>query len=320
MEKVPYLILELSHFNNLSRGTFSASNFSIFFIFQRFNFFFAMAINALLVILPNVDDEQNSKTAFKNWYLRTFNGDEFILWILCLVLLFSYLLTTVMWFYFQFRIKKQSLLLKRKQKNDKKKASGEEVAPNNWFFGGVKLTWKIIFQSYLINLLVMITMMILGLTRSKLYLSVVLLDIVTISPSLKNIVKSLSFNIKSLLSTVSLILILVLSFTSITYFTSLRENYIFLEDNTLNLCENYFQCFITMANFGVRSGGGIGDLLLYPNYSTHRGFFYSRTIFDFVFFSIVVMIMLSIVSAMIIDSFTELREIRDEKGKPLSIL
>lgn len=176
------------------------------------------------------------------------------------------------------------------------------------------MTWKIVFESYLVNLIIFIAMVVLGLTRSKLYLSIVLFDIVTISPSLKNISKSLSFNLKSLLSTVSLILILVLSFTSITYFTSLRENYVFLEDDTLDLCENFLQCFITLTNFGVRSGGGIGDLLLYPNFSTDTGFFFARTFFDFAFFSIVVMVMLSIISAMIIDSFTELREQRDEKG------
>jgi inositol 1,4,5-triphosphate receptor type 3 len=32
-DEVPYLMLELNHFNQLSRGTFKASNFSVFFIF-----------------------------------------------------------------------------------------------------------------------------------------------------------------------------------------------------------------------------------------------------------------------------------------------
>ena len=265
--------------------------------------------------MPNIDDESVSKTAFKKWQVSKLGGNEIFVWILCLILLASYLFTTFLWFYFQFGIKKRSLQLKREEKNERKKQSGEKVKQTSSFFEFFRLSGKIIFDTYLINLLIYITAVILGITLSKLFLSLVLLDIVTISPSLKSISKSLSFNLNSLLSAVALIMIMVLSFTSITYFTKMRDNYVFLEDDTLNLCENFFQCFITLTNFGVRSGGGIGDLLLYPNFSTRRNFFYSRTIFDYAFFSLVVMIMLSIIGAMIIDSFTELREQRNEKGK-----
>jgi hypothetical protein len=70
-----------------------------------------------------------------------------------------------------------------------------------------------------------------------------------------------------------------------------------------------------MVSFGLRSGGGIGDQVLYPNESQNPSQFIYRTIFDFAFFTVVIMILLSIVKAMIIDSFSELREERETKGK-----
>lgn len=119
MDEVPYLMLELNHFNTLSRGKFSASNFSIFFIFQRFNFFFALLINALLVILPNIDDENTTKSAFKGWRFSEFSGSEKFVWVLGLILLFSYSVTIFLWFHFSYSIKKKSLELEREEKEEK---------------------------------------------------------------------------------------------------------------------------------------------------------------------------------------------------------
>ena len=43
---------------------------------------------------------------------------------------------------------------------------------------------------------------------------------------------------------------------------------------------------------GALKGGGVGDLLLYPNYSAGEAEFYERSVFDFMFFAVVVMILL----------------------------
>lgn len=66
MSVVPYVMIELVHFNLLSRGFFGTSNYSIFFVFQRVIFLFSLLINTLVVVMPNLDDEIQSRIAFKN--------------------------------------------------------------------------------------------------------------------------------------------------------------------------------------------------------------------------------------------------------------
>lgn len=313
IENVPFLMLELEHFNKLSRGPFSA-NFSIFFILQRFNFYFSLLLNVLLMLLPGISDESVSGTAFVSF--GALSGGEKVIYILAWMLFASFGFTLVIWTYFSCGLKLRIIKLQENKSEEEQLLDGEKEKRNT-FINFFVVSWKLLVESYLINILFLITMNLLGIFVSKLFFSFCLLDIVTISPSLKNIQKSILLNANALVVTVSFILILVFGFSSVTYFTKLRENYIFLEDDGLNLCYNFFQCFITLVNFGVRSGGGIGDLLLYPNYSEKTSDFLYRTIFDYLFFAIVVMILLSIVSAIIIDSFTELREMRDLKGKKL---
>lgn len=99
---------------------------------------------------------------------------------------------------------------------------------------------RVLFETYLFNLCLIITAIILGLTVSKLFLSFTLFDVLTISPSLSTITRSLGFNTKPLLITIFLILILIVSFTSITYYTNIKDSYVFLQENDLNICVNYF--------------------------------------------------------------------------------
>lgn len=62
-----------------------------------------------------------------------------------------------------------------------------------------------------------------------------------------------------------------------------------------------------MIGFGLRSGGGIGDVILYPDYQTETTEYLERFVFDFMFFAIVILIYFNILSGIIIDTFGELR-------------
>jgi hypothetical protein len=60
-------------------------------------------------------------------------------------------------------------------------------------------------------------------------------------------------------------------------------------------------------NYGLRMGGGIGDVLAWVSYTT-KDQYYLRFIFDLGFFLIVVIILLNIIFGIIIDTFAQLRD------------
>ena len=68
-----------------------------------------------------------------------------------------------------------------------------------------------------------------------------------------------------------------------------------------------FHCFCSTVNYGLRMGGGIGDVLAPQSYLTKTEY-YLRVVFDLSFFLIVVIILLNIIFGIIIDTFAELRD------------
>ena len=68
-----------------------------------------------------------------------------------------------------------------------------------------------------------------------------------------------------------------------------------------NECDTMWSCVLFTLNFGMRSGGGIGDVLRGGGDGASRGA--GRMIYDLSFFVAIPVIMLSIVSAIIVDAF-----------------
>lgn len=67
-------------------------------------------------------------------------------------------------------------------------------------------------------------------------------------------------------------------------------------------------CFLTHLDYGLRTDGGIGYWLTDANYFDNRGYFVGRFFYEMGFFVAVIVILLSIVFGIIIDTFAELRE------------
>jgi len=74
----------------------------------------------------------------------------------------------------------------------------------------------------------------------------------------------------------------------------------------LNICENMLECFVQFVNFGLRNGGGIGDVMTSSDWHENNAIF--RILYDSSFFFIVIIILMNIIFGIIIDTFGELRE------------
>ena len=120
---------------------------------------------------------------------------------------------------------------------------------------------------------------------------------------MNNVIKSVTKNSKSILLTAILALILVYMFSIIGYLIFWDQ---FIGDDDDNQCSTLAICIVTTLNNGLRSGGGIGDFL--KPQSPDSDSFYPRVIYDLAFFFILIIIVLNLIFGVIIDTFGELRE------------
>ncbi|OMJ75413.1 hypothetical protein SteCoe_25455 [Stentor coeruleus] len=146
---------------------------------------------------------------------------------------------------------------------------------------------------------------------NELLYSILLLDLIKRNDTLINILKSISLNYKQILLTLLLALFIVFIYSTI---------YMIIYSGDFNAADKYYcdtfaSCFFTILNSGVRAGGGIGDIL--NNYTSLQVYDVIRIIFDLSFFIIVIIVLLNIIFGIIIDTFAELRDQRNEILKDL---
>uniref|UniRef100_A0A1I8EE46 Inositol 1,4,5-trisphosphate receptor n=1 Tax=Wuchereria bancrofti TaxID=6293 RepID=A0A1I8EE46_WUCBA len=80
-------------------------------------------------------------------------------------------------------------------------------------------------------------------------------------------------------------------------------------------CQTLRMCILTTLNWGLRNGGGIGDVL--RNVAPNEESFLSRIVYDLTFFIVIIIIVLNLVFGVIIDTFGDLRAERNEKVNQL---
>uniref|UniRef100_A0A914EEX3 Uncharacterized protein n=1 Tax=Acrobeloides nanus TaxID=290746 RepID=A0A914EEX3_9BILA len=76
-------------------------------------------------------------------------------------------------------------------------------------------------------------------------------------------------------------------------------------------CDTLRMCIVTTLNWGLRNGGGIGDVL--RNVHPDESHFLWRIIYDLSFFVMLIVIVLNLVFGVIIDTFGDLRTEKNEK-------
>ena len=83
-------------------------------------------------------------------------------------------------------------------------------------------------------------------------------------------------------------------------------------DNRESLCGSLLQCYFTLLSYGVRSGGGIGDVIKMLTFKKNISAYLARFFFDILFHIIIVLIMTNLIFGIIVDSFAAFRAATDE--------
>jgi len=144
-----------------------------------------------------------------------------------------------------------------------------------------------------------------------------LLYLMVASPILQSVVRSVTISIGPLSLTFLLTFIVIYIFTMIYFFY--QPERFWNEDLGQNECDTLGRCYIIFVRNGLLSGGGIGDYIAgelgHPPNLNDTPDLLTGTIFDLLFFIIVLILLLNIVFGIIIDNFGALREQANERTK-----
>jgi len=150
--------------------------------------------------------------------------------------------------------------------------------------------------------------------------SLLLLDIIFLSSRLQNVIRAVTTNAQDIAATFLLMLFMVFIFTSFGIYQFGQQ--VVFEDDALvlnattglieinsqwGLCPNLGICFLEFVNTGLRSGDivdGFDDM----TYQDGLGPWFDRIVYALAFFLVIGVILFDIVTGIIIDTFSSLRE------------
>jgi hypothetical protein len=154
---------------------------------------------------------------------------------------------------------------------------------------------------------------ILGMIWNPFFNTLLLYDVLVKNSTSRDVLMAVVIPIKSLAATVILGVFSIYVFSFVLFL-------FFAPDFEMNLgtdvCQSLLKCFQITAGFGLRNGGGIGDIIGF--YSPLNGDVLdqalgTRFVLDLLFFLIIIIVLLNIIFGIIIDTFSELREAKKEK-------
>jgi hypothetical protein len=167
---------------------------------------------------------------------------------------------------------------------------------------------NIFFFSFLLNILFIFA-------GNPIILSIELLFIVGIYPSLLNVLRAFTTKFSSIMICLffTYCIIYIYSWLSIFYLrdsVTFGKSFEYSSEHEIEepFCHSSVQCLLMLISYGTRSGGGIGDQLPVISFKNDFEIFVSRFFYDMSFYILVIMIMGNVTFGLIVDSFSALRD------------
>ena len=140
-----------------------------------------------------------------------------------------------------------------------------------------------------------------------------LLSIVKFIDTIKEILLAFKLKFNQIVGVICFLIIFIYFFSNFEFFFLINEFNIEIGGKKENFCQNLYECTINIFNHGVRSGGGIGDLLETKSYTDEKALYFLRFISDLLFYIIVVLLLLNMLNGVIVTTFSQIREESSKK-------
>lgn len=182
-------------------------------------------------------------------------------------------------------------------------------------------TWSYLFESFLFDsevyyfvLCFIFSLLSIFVSQyTPLFYSFLLIGIIKYNVTTKSILSAFMYRKDQILCMLALLILLINCYSSYGFFYIQNEYIVNNEDTdnqNVNLCSSLLSCETSFFNYGVRSGGGIGDILTEKTYDEGLTYFL-RLGADLVFYITITLLVINMFSGIIIETFGSLREEAD---------
>ncbi len=225
-----------------------------------------------------------------------FHKDNFVFFhfVLSLIIAGYSGVLSIVWLYYKFNLEVKINLSKQSLMNKRFKLRSN-------FTVYLKSFLHPRFQSFFCHFIFTL----LGVYVSNWFFTLNLFLITNLSQTVSYILRSIFRHWAKLLVTLLLTVLIILSYSFL--FLVFFKDQINVDEYGKDVCKNYLNCFFNGINMGMRLGGGMGDFL-FMIADPDSDKYWSRFVFDLTFFIFIQLISLNIVSGIIIDTFSELRD------------
>lgn len=155
----------------------------------------------------------------------------------------------------------------------------------------------------------------LGITIGPLFFTLQLLLFVTMFETTRYIVRSITLHWQQLTLAFTLMIFVIYAYSvlTISYFYKDIEINAKMEQD-YQYCNYMWECVLFTIDHGLRNGGGIADSTVDID-PARSSKYVSKFFYDVGFFVLINIIALNIIQAIIIDTFADMRDRDDERGK-----
>ena len=171
-------------------------------------------------------------------------------------------------------------------------------------------------EIYLIFFIIITSIFGLFLKYNAFLFAIQLLTIIKFIDIIREILSAFRLNLVETLEVIEFLAIVIYFVANFEFYFLIDEFNIEIGDKIENFCQNLLECFINIFNHGVRSGGGIGDLLEAKSYD-EKGLYFLRFTSDLLFYIVVILFLLNIVNSIIVNTFTQIREDSNQKEEDM---
>ena len=162
-------------------------------------------------------------------------------------------------------------------------------------------------ETSLINLVIFAGILVIMSQYDALFIGIQVIIISKFVPTIQDILYAFYSRADQLMSMIFFLAILMHAFATYDYNFLKEEFALTQEDGTvLHACSTLLECYITLFNNGVRSGGGIADIL--PEREFHTFLYFERYIHDMIFFVAVILMLMNMINGVIVSAFGQIRE------------
>ena len=139
--------------------------------------------------------------------------------------------------------------------------------------------------------------------------SILLIGIIKYNDTANEILNAFSVRKDQIISMIGFLFLIINVYSSYGYYY-MNEDYVVQTETDMlpiNICSSLLSCEFAFFNYGVRSGGGIGDILKVEPYSSGKAYWFRLTA-DMIFYITITLLIIQMFSGIIIETFGSLRE------------